>query len=176
VHHDPGRHDHSTGFGSLGIDKFATKCRLLRWFDRQRHSRGSGGTSPYTYAIDGATFVRAALSAVSPQVRLQSPLKDANGCTTTQGVTITGPPQRLALRLVSQTNVACFGRFNRECDGRRFGWNFAFILTRIDGPLRQQRHVGNLPQVPTTVTSRSHSCTTTQPVTITQPASASRHR
>jgi len=36
-------------------------------------------------------------------------VKDANGCTTTQGVTITQPAAALGSSISSQTNVACFG-------------------------------------------------------------------
>src|SRR5207247_7357061 len=36
-------------------------------------------------------------------------VKDANGCTTTQGVTITQPSAALSSSISSQTNVACFG-------------------------------------------------------------------
>src|SRR6266404_4905672 len=134
---------------------------------------GSGGTSPYTYAIDGVTFGASGtfnnLAAGSYTVTV----KDGNGCTTTQGVTITQPASALGSSISSQTNVACFGNstgsvtvagsggtspYTYAIDGTTFGASGTFI---------------NLAAGSYTITVKDgNGCTTTQPVTITQPAAA----
>src|SRR5207302_10209391 len=69
----------------------------------------SGGTGPYSFSKDGVNFgatgTFGSLSAGSYTVTV----KDANGCTTTQPVTITQPASALPSSTSSQTNVACFG-------------------------------------------------------------------
>src|SRR6202030_922044 len=61
------------------------------------------------YAIDGVTFGNSGtfsnLAAGSSTVTV----KDANGCTATQPVTITQPASALGSSISSQTNVDCFG-------------------------------------------------------------------
>jgi len=70
---------------------------------------GSGGTSPYTYAIDGATFGNSGAFSNLAAGSYTVTVKDANGCTTTQPVTITQPAAALSSSISAQTNVACFG-------------------------------------------------------------------
>src|SRR4029077_13362172 len=69
----------------------------------------AGGTSPYTYSKDGITFQASGtfngLAAGSYTITV----KDNNGCTTTQDVTITQAASALSSSITSQTNVLCFG-------------------------------------------------------------------
>src|SRR5439155_225659 len=56
---------------------------------------GSGGTSPYSYAIDGVTFGISGTFNNLAAGPYTVTVKDANGCTTTQPVTITQPASAL---------------------------------------------------------------------------------
>src|SRR5207244_11707792 len=70
---------------------------------------GSGGTGPYSYAIDGVTFGISGTFNNLAAGPYTVTVKDANGCTTTQPVTITQPASALGSSISAQTNVACFG-------------------------------------------------------------------
>ncbi|MFL9832394.1 SprB repeat-containing protein, partial [Flavobacterium sp. ST-87] len=70
---------------------------------------GANGTTPYTYAIDGATFLPSGTFASLTAGSYTITIKDANGCNTTQDVTITQPNAALTASISSQTNVDCFG-------------------------------------------------------------------
>src|SRR5207244_8770023 len=70
---------------------------------------GSGGTGPYSYAIDGVTFGISGTFSNLAAGPYTVTVKDANGCTTTQPVTITQPSSPFAASICSQTTVGCFG-------------------------------------------------------------------
>src|SRR5205823_6381414 len=134
---------------------------------------GSGGTSPYTYAIDGTTFgasdTFSSLGAGSYTITV----KDANGCTTTQPVTITQPAAALGSSISSQTNVGCFGSSTGSVTVAGSGGTSPYTYA-IDGTtFGASGTFSSLAAGSYTVTVKdAHGCTTTQAVTITQPASA----
>src|SRR5207248_814035 len=70
---------------------------------------GSGGTSPYSYSIDGGSFgpsgTFSGLAAGSHTVTV----KDANNCSTAQPVSITQPESAVDASINSQTNALCYG-------------------------------------------------------------------
>src|SRR5437870_1048275 len=134
---------------------------------------GSGGTSPYSYAIDGVTFGISGtfnnLAAGSYTVTV----KDSNGCTTTQPVTITQPASALGSSISSQTNVGCFGGSTGSVTVAGSGGASPYTYAIDGATFGNSGTFNNLAAGPYTVTVKdSKGCTTTQPVTITQPASA----
>jgi large repetitive protein len=129
------------------------------------------GTSPYQYSIDGTNFGSSGTFSTLTAGPYTITVRDANGCTTTVPVTIT-QPTALAATITSQTNVDCFGNatgsvtvaatagtgtspYQYSIDGTNFGSSGTF---------------SSLTAGPYTITVRdANGCTTTVPVTITQP-------
>ncbi len=134
---------------------------------------GSGGTAPYAYAIDGVTFGNSGIFSNLAAGSYTITVKDANGCTTTQGVTITQPASALAASISSQTNVACFGNSTGSATVAGSGGTSPYTYA-IDGiAFGASGTFSNLAAGSYTITVKdANGCTTTQPVTITQPAAA----
>src|SRR5206468_2614421 len=147
-----------------------------------------------TYAIDGVTFGNSGTFNNLAPGSYTVTVKDANGCTTTQGVTITQPASALGSSISSQTNVACFGNstgsvtvagsggtapYTYANDGttlsaRETMSNLAAGGYAIDGvTFGNSGTFSNLAAGSYTIAVKdANGCTTTQPVTITQPAAA----
>ena len=133
----------------------------------------SGGTAPYTYDWNSmpaqATATATGLSASG----YTCIITDANGCTTSQGVTIAQPAAALSSNISAQSNVSCFGGANGTVtvsanDGTApyaFAWNTA--------PAQNGATAANLIAGTWTCTiTDANGCSTAQAVTVTQPASA----
>ncbi len=70
---------------------------------------GLGGTSPYTYSLDGAPYqASGTYSGLTAQSYLVI-VRDLNGCIYNVNITITQPAAPLTGSISSQSNVACFG-------------------------------------------------------------------
>ncbi|MDQ3109322.1 MAG: choice-of-anchor L domain-containing protein [Bacteroidota bacterium] len=68
----------------------------------------SGGTAPYTYSWNTTPVQTTATATnLSAGVRVVT-VADANGCTRTASVTITGPASALNATISAQTNISCF--------------------------------------------------------------------
>src|SRR5207247_1022874 len=134
---------------------------------------GSGGTSPYSYAIDGVTFGISGTFNNLAAGPYTVTVKDANGCTTTQPVTITQPASALGSSISSQTNVGCFGSSTGSVTVAGSGGTCPYTYA-IDGTnFGNSGTFSSLAAGSYTITVKdANGCTTTQPVTITQPASA----
>src|SRR5207249_11447911 len=123
--------------------------------------------------IDGVTFGNSGtfnnLAAGSYTVTV----KDANGCSTTQPVTISEPASALASSISSQTNVGCFGGLTGSVTVAGSGGTSPYTYA-IDGTtFGNSGNFSSLAAGSYTITVKdANGCTTTQPVTITQPAAA----
>src|SRR5207237_5332702 len=99
-------------------------------------------------------------------------VKDANGCTTTQPVTITQPAAAVSASISSQTNVACFGGSTGSVTVAASGGTAPYTFSKDGVNFGATGTFGSLAAGSYTITVKDASgCTTTQPVTITQPAS-----
>jgi hypothetical protein len=134
---------------------------------------GSGGTSPYTYSIDGTNFGNSGTFSNLAAGLYTITVKDAHGCTTTQPVTITQPAAALGSSISSQTNVGCFGSSTGSVTVAGSGGTGPYTYS-IDGTnFGNSGTFGSLAAGSYTITVKdANGCTTTQPVTITQPAAA----
>ena len=134
---------------------------------------GANGTSPYTYAIDGITFGSSGTFSSLIAGSYTITVKDANGCTKTQAVTITQPSAALTSSISSQTNVDCFGNNNGSVTvaGANGTSPYTYAIDGITfGP---SGTFSSLIAGSYTITVKdANGCTTTQGVTITQPAAA----
>src|SRR5437667_7257031 len=134
---------------------------------------GSGGTAPYTYAIDGVTFGNSGTFNNLAPGSYTIAVKDANGCTTTQGVTVTQPASALGSSISSQTNVACFGNSTGSVTAAGSGGTAPYTYSKDGVTFGASGTFSNLAAGGYTITVKdANGCTTTQPVTITQPAVA----
>src|SRR5205814_1196592 len=100
-------------------------------------------------------------------------VKDANGCTTTQPVTITQPTSALGSSISSQTNVACFGGSTGSVTVAGSGGTSPYTFSNDGVNFGASGTFSNLAAGSYTITVKdANGCTTTQPVTITQPTAA----
>src|SRR5437762_935371 len=133
----------------------------------------SGGTSPYTFSKDGVTFGASGTFSNLAAGSYTITVKDANGCTTTQGVTITQPSAALSSSISSQTNVACFGNSTGSVTVSASGGAAPYSFSKDGVNFGASGTFGSLSAGSYTITIKdANGCTTTQRVTITQPASA----
>src|SRR5205807_575342 len=133
----------------------------------------SGGTTPYTYAIDSVTFGNIGTFSNLGAGSYTITVKDANGCTTTQGVTITQPASALGSSISSQTNVDCFGNSTGSVTVAGSGGTSPYTYAIDGATFGSSGTFSDLAAGSYTVTVKdANGCTTTQLVAITQPASA----
>ena len=142
--------------------------------------QAANGTSPYQYELDVSGFGAATTGAYnSGSVAGGSytiNIKDANGCTTSQAVTITQPSAALSSSITSQTNVACFGGTGsyavQAANGTSpyqyelgvSGYGAATTGAYNSGAVSGGSYVINIKD--------ANGCTTSQSITITEPSSA----
>src|SRR5207247_406961 len=129
----------------------------------------SGGTSPYTFSKDGVTFGASGTFSNLAAGSYTVTVKDANGCTTTQPVTITQPAAAVSASISSQTNVACFGGSTGSVTVAGSGGTTPYTFS-IDGVnFGTSGTFSNLAAGSYTLTVKdANGCSTTQPVTITE--------
>jgi len=68
---------------------------------------GIGGTSPYTYSLDGINFQSNSLFSNLPSGTFTLTVKDANGCIDDTIVYVTEPPNSVQLNLLGTKDISC---------------------------------------------------------------------
>jgi gliding motility-associated-like protein len=130
---------------------------------------GSGGTVTYTYAINGVTFGASGTFSSLAAGPYTVTVKDNNGCTTTVPVTITQPTP-LTASISSQTNILCFGGNTGSVTIAAAGGTATYMYALNAGTPQSSGTFSSMTAGTYTVTvTDANSCTTTIPVTITQP-------
>ncbi|MGQ7947508.1 DUF7507 domain-containing protein [Flavobacterium sp. WC2509] len=131
---------------------------------------GANGTAPYTYSKDATTFVGSGEFSELIAGTYTITVKDANGCTTTQAVSITQPTAALSASITSQTNVLCFGNNNASVTVAGANGTAPYTYSK-DGITFVSSGVfsGLIAGAYTITVKDANACTTTQAVTITQP-------
>lgn len=130
----------------------------------------TGSTSPYTYALNAGTFQSSGTFTGLTQGTYTVTAKDANGCTVTVPVTIT-QPLVLTSSISSQTNVNCFGGTNGSVTIASTGGTSPYTYSLNGGAAGSSSTFSSLTAGSYTITvTDANACTTTVPVTITQPA------
>ncbi|MGA9638315.1 DUF7507 domain-containing protein [Flavobacterium sp.] len=132
---------------------------------------GANGTPNYTYSKDGTTFVASGAFANLIAGSYTITVKDANGCTTTQPVTITQPAAALSASITAQTNVNCLGGDNGSVTVVGANGTPNYTYSKDGTTFVASGTFANLIAGSYTITVKdANGCTTTQPVTITQPS------
>lgn len=133
----------------------------------------TGGTVPYSFSIDGNNFIpNGNFTGLAANLYYVS-LKDANGCTVIEDTTVTQPATPIAMT-IGYTNVACFGQNTGDitvtASGSVGGYQYSinngtnFTATPLFNGLNSGFY--------TVVTEDANGCSTSQGITITQPATA----
>jgi gliding motility-associated-like protein len=131
---------------------------------------GSGGTAPYTYAINGGTFATSATFTSLAAGTYTVSVQDAHNCTTSTIITI-GQPSPLVITALGLTNISC----NGGADG------MVSVTASGGTPAYQYASGSGAYQVSNTLTGftagtyvihvkDNQGCTTDSSITLTQPA------
>ncbi len=132
---------------------------------------GTNGTPGYTYSIDGITFVASGTFGGLAAGTYTITVKDANGCTTTLGVTITEPATVVSGSISSQTNVLCFGASTGCVTVAGSGGTSGYTYSQNGIVFQASGTFCGLAAGSYTITVKdANGCTTTVAVTIAQPS------
>lgn len=131
---------------------------------------GSGGTGAYQYSINGTTFQASGTFGSLAPGSYTVTVQDANLCQTTVPVTIGNQGGPVA-SINSQTNVSCTGGINGQVIIQGTGGTapLTYDLNPGPGPQASNTFTGLAAGSYTVVVSDANACTTSVPVTITQP-------
>ena len=123
---------------------------------------GANGTAPYTYAINGGAFGESGTFASLVAGDYTVTVKDANGCTKDQAVTISEPENALSATASNQVNVSCKGGNDGSVVITPAGGTAGYTITPDQTGLTAGLH--------TFTVTDSKGCKTTIDVTISEPA------
>jgi gliding motility-associated-like protein len=125
---------------------------------------GSGGTSPYQYSIDGGVNWQGTGIFNVPANSYVVLIRDANGCSTTQNVTVTEPSALTANS--TNTNASCNGGNDGTITVNASGGNTSYQYS-IDGVNFQSSNVFNVAPGSYTVTVKDNlGCSFTFPAIV----------
>ncbi len=131
---------------------------------------GSGGTSPYTFAIDAGIFQATGLFNNLGAGVHNVIVRDQNLCQFNIPVTLTQPASALAVT-TSRTNVLCFGGSTGSATATASGGTAPYTYSWNTVPVQSTPFASGLSAQTYTVTVTDHSgCITSSNVSITQPA------
>jgi hypothetical protein len=134
---------------------------------------GAGGTPTYQYKIGNGPLQSSGTFSGLAAGTYTITVQDANGCTSTVSVTITGPSAALSVANTNQTNVLCFGNSTGAVTVAGSGGTTAYQYKIGNGPLQSSGTFSGLAAGTYVITVQdANGCTSTVSVTITQPASA----
>lgn len=127
----------------------------------------SGGTPGYTYSWAPSGGTAATATGLAPGTYTCT-ITDANGCNTTQSVTITEPTVLVA-SAASQTNVSCFGGNNGAAAVTASGGTASYTYNWLPSGGSAATASGLTAGTYTCTVTDANGCTATQSFTITEP-------
>ncbi len=131
----------------------------------------SGGTSPYTYTWNTTPVQSNAIASNLSAGQYTVSIKDANNCAQTKTLSISQPTAALIANIASQTNVACQGNATGSASVSVFGGTTPYSYSWNSTPAQTNAQAVNLVAASYVATiTDAKNCTTTAPVTISQPA------
>jgi PKD repeat protein len=151
-----------------GVTSLVTNVDCNGGANGQINLTPSGGTAPYSFNWTGGvtTEDRSALTAGIYTVTIS----DANGCTTSNNITIT-QPANVVSSTVSTNNVTCFGASNGNINLTLSGGTAPYTFNWTGGVTTEDR-TGLSAGVYTVTIRDANNCSITNSATITQPSSA----
>ncbi|MFT3886411.1 MAG: choice-of-anchor L domain-containing protein [Flavobacteriales bacterium] len=133
----------------------------------------SGGTSPYTYNWNTLPAQHAATATGLIAGTYTVTVIDANGCSATRTITITGPSAALALSVTSTTNNVCFGGRTGAATVAASGGTSPYNYSWNTSPVTTSATATGLAAGSWTVQATdANGCTASRTVSITGPAAA----
>ncbi|MEO8589020.1 MAG: choice-of-anchor L domain-containing protein [Flavobacteriales bacterium] len=133
----------------------------------------SGGMPPYAYSWNSTPAQSGATASGLGAGSYTVTVTDGYGCTTTANAMIPGPTVALSSAIGAQTNVNCFGANTGSATVSATGGTAPYSFSWNSLPAQSSATVNNLPAGTWTCTiTDANGCSTTRPVTITQPAAA----
>ncbi|WP_346854518.1 gliding motility-associated C-terminal domain-containing protein [uncultured Draconibacterium sp.] len=130
----------------------------------------SGGTTPYSYSLDGGTTPHD-LTGLTAGTYIVT-VTDANGCSDTESVTITQPDSEVAASVDSKTDVLCFDEATGSATASGSGGVGPYTYSWNTSPVQTAATATGLAAGKYIVTvTDANGCSDTASVTITQPDS-----